>query len=69
MKPDKVRVENHLSIVLLRPLTKGARKWMEDNIAAEPWAWMGGAVACEPRYVADIVDGMMDEGIEVISGL
>ena len=64
-----MRVEPHGSVVLIRPLTPGAREWIDQNVGPEPWQWMGGALACEPRYVADLVDGMIADGMEIVPGL
>lgn len=65
---DKVRAELYVSVVMLRPLTPGAEVWMRRNLGAERWQWMGGALACDNRYVADIVDAMQAAGIEILPG-
>ena len=28
----------------------------------------GGMSACEPRYVVDVIDGMVEDGLEVVFG-
>lgn len=56
--PD-VQIENHGSVVLVRPLTAAAHEWIEDNIA-EP-LWYAGAVACEPRFVDGLAEAMAEE--------
>lgn len=61
-----VSVENHSSIILLRPHTDAAREWFESNVESGAF-WFGGAMACEPRYVDDIIDGMLADGLEVSS--
>lgn len=61
-----VQVENHGSIVLLRPATPAGRQWLEahcDRSGYQPFA--GGTLLCEPRYVADIVAGARQAGLEV----
>lgn len=60
-----VRVEDHGSIVLVQPLTDAAREWVTGNVPLEGWQWMGGAFACEPRYVDNLLDGMRGDGLEV----
>jgi hypothetical protein len=60
-------VENHGSIVLLRPATTCARVWLEancDRSGYQPFA--GGTLVSEPRYVADIVAGARQAGLEVL---
>jgi hypothetical protein len=64
-KPDVI-IETHGSIILIRPLKKGAREWIDEKVAWEQC--FGGAIVCEPRYVEDIVRGLIDEGFEVAHG-
>lgn len=61
-----IRIENHGSIMLLHPLTTEAWAWVEDNLPDDRQEWCGGVVV-EPRYVANIVTGMQDDGLEVES--
>ena len=63
--PD-IFVTDHGSIVLLRPATPAAREWLEthcDLSGYQPFG--GGTLLCEPRYVADIVAGAREAGLEV----
>lgn len=54
----KVRVEwNGGSIVLVRPLDKAARAWLEAHTDGQ---WFGGALACEPRYVEALLAGFAE---------
>ena len=54
------------SVVLIEPQTDAARAWVEENIGQDngyqPY-WP--TVTCERRYVADILDGMVADGLEV----
>ena len=52
----QISIEDHGSVVLLRPQTSEARMWLEEHVASEPWQWFGGALACEPRYVDDVLN-------------
>ncbi len=56
-------VENHLSLVLVRPLTGACNEWLDDNVVNPETQWFGGALVCEPRYVADLVAGMEGDGL------
>lgn len=67
--PD-ISVENHGSIFLLRPLNVAATNWLDtvtnhDIDDADAAQWFGGALVVEPRYVADIVNGAREAGLEV----
>jgi hypothetical protein len=57
-------VENHGSIFLLRPVTPPARAWVSEHIP-EDAQFFGEAVCVEHRYVADIVAGIRECGLEV----
>ncbi len=59
-----VNIENHGSLVLIRPLTEAASDWLDENIS-EDAQHFGGAVVVEPRYVEAIVEGMQNDGLEV----
>jgi hypothetical protein len=52
-------VEDHGSIVLVRPLTLDVRDWLES---VTDGSWFGGALVVEPRYVGDLVAGLISEG-------
>ena len=58
---EHVAIENHGSIVLVRPLTEEAKAWLEENVETESWQWWSGALAVEPRCVETLVAGMMEE--------
>ena len=58
-----IRIENHGSIFLLKPITDEGEAWLADNIFNAEW-WCGAPVV-EPRYVADIVHGAVEDGLEV----
>jgi hypothetical protein len=63
--PD-IRVENHGSIVLLRPATPAGRTWLEANCHRSGYpAFSGGTLLCEPRLVAGIIPGAREAGLEV----
>jgi hypothetical protein len=61
--PD-FRFANHGSICLLQPLTSAARDWIDMRLPLD-LQLLGSAVAIEPRYAADILSGLTDEGLTV----
>lgn len=63
-RPLDVRIENHGSLYLLRPISVGAKEWIEDNIPTDA-QWFGGALVVEPRYVSDILVGLRSDGLVV----
>jgi hypothetical protein len=60
-----VRIEPNGSVTLVRPLTLAGQEWLDDNTATEEWQWFGGALAVEPRYVADLAEGMTADGLTI----
>ncbi len=59
-----IRIEDHGSIVLLRPCSGRATEWLLEHV--DPSAtYFGSALVVEPRYVADIVEGAVAAGLVV----
>ena len=54
-------IENHGTIVLVRPLTPDVKAWLEENVE-EAAMWYGGALVVEPRYVEGLIEGLIEEG-------
>ena len=59
-----VHVVNHHSIVLFHLNTPEASRWVEENVTHEA-QFFGTALVVEPRYVAALVAGMREDGLEV----
>lgn len=62
-----LRRESHGSIVLLRPRTSAGRAFVREVLAENPEAQaFGGALAVEPRYVANLIEiARIEHGLEV----
>jgi len=59
-----IRIENHGSLALFRPLNDEARAHLEENVSEEA-QWFGGALAVEHRYVVGLAEALQGEGYEV----
>jgi len=57
-------VENHGTIVLIRPLTDDVETWLRDNVDSEA-QWFGRALACEPRCCQPLIEAMCEEGFVI----
>lgn len=57
-------VQNECTIFLLRPLSQAAQTWIDENLSPDRTTF-GDAVAVEHRYIADIIDGIRADGLEV----
>jgi len=63
-----VEVEDLGSIVLLRPKSDAAREWIDENLQLEDWQWYEGGAAIEHGYADAIIEGMKDDGLNVVGG-
>ena len=57
-------VTNHGSIFTLAPETPAARDWVDEWLPADAM-WHGSAVVVEHRYIEDIVEGIINDGLTV----
>ena len=57
-------VQNHGSIFLLIPNTEAAKEWINAHIP-EDAPTIGPNIAVEHRYIGDIVDGIVKDGLTV----
>lgn len=57
-------VEDHFSLVLLRPYSDEADAWISENVADDAQFWAG-ALVVEPRYVDGILTGMQNDGLVI----
>ena len=63
-----IRVEDHGTVVLMRARSERGEAWMGEMIVTEAWQHFGGAIACEPRFVVDVIDGAEADGLVVEFG-
>jgi hypothetical protein len=59
-------VENLGNIVLLTPLTEGARKWVAQRLPEDRQTPGRVAIVVEPRHLPDCLDGIEGDGLEVL---
>jgi len=50
------------SIILLQPLTNNARNWTEERLP-EDAQYFGDSVVIERKYFADVLRGLVDDGL------
>jgi hypothetical protein len=55
-------VENHGSIMLVRPDDEAEREWLGENTSEES-QWFGGALVVEPRYLEALLDGLAGNSV------
>jgi hypothetical protein len=59
------RVTYHGTLTTITPLTDRCREWVETNVEIEPWQRFGNAIAVEPRYVEQLAEAMIEDGLVV----
>jgi hypothetical protein len=66
VEPD-VSINNHGSVCMVSALTDAAKDWVNEHVHLEDWQMWGAGVtfACEPRYVDNLIDGMVNDGLLV----
>lgn len=55
-----IRLENHFTLWLARPMSAEGREWLETHTDGQ---WFGGALVIEPRFVDLVVDGAIGDGL------
>ena len=58
---------NHGSLRILYALTPDARRWVDDHLPNDAMHWGPCGTVIEPRYVGDIVHGIVNDGLVVHS--
>jgi hypothetical protein len=61
---EDFELQDEGSLYLLRPLTVQAAEWLGEHIEHNRQMF-GTAVVVEHRYIADIVCGIRDDGLEL----
>ena len=56
-------VANHGSILILHALTDAAREWVDEHLPSHAMTWGRNGTVVEPRYIADIVEGIRAAGL------
>ena len=62
--PDII-IRDEGSIFMVRPVSDAGKQWIDDNVPTEPWQWVEEAFSVGHRYITDIIDGMLADGIVV----
>ena len=59
------RFHNHGSLIGIVPITLVAQDWINENVDAQAYSWMGPVLYAEPRYAHTIADAMIAAGLTV----
>ena len=56
-------VSNHGNVIILYALTDAAEQWAEDHLPGDVMMWGQNGYVVEPRYIGDILAGIVDNGL------
>jgi hypothetical protein len=59
------QIADHGSIISIRPLNAAACQWLDENVVAELWQWVQGALCVEARFARDLIIEIAEAGFEV----
>jgi hypothetical protein len=59
------QIADHGSIITVRQVSEAARQWLDENVDAEPWQWLAGALCAEHRFARVLVDEIAAAGFEI----
>lgn len=62
-----LRIESHGSVALLFAESEAGQAWLDENVQVESWQMYAGGIACEPRMLLPLVEGAVEDGLEVTS--
>ena len=63
--PPDFRLDSCLALILLRPETPAAERWIDDHLARIGMECFDGALVIAPESVAPLVKGIRGDGLEV----
>ena len=53
------------SLIGFQPMTDAAYEFMDEQVQAESWQWMGPILWVDVRLARDLMQGMIDHGLEL----
>lgn len=59
-----IEISDEGSLALFHLQTDTARSWVEEHVAADARYW-GSALVVEPRFAADLAEGMSQDGLTI----
>jgi hypothetical protein len=58
-------IADHSSIITIAPVSEAAQDWIDENVASEPWQWLGGALCVDHRCARDLVAEIAATGFDI----
>lgn len=61
-----MRIRDEGTIIMLIPEQPAERDWLEQNVSAEPWQWLGPNLCIEWRYFEPLATGLIEAGFTLV---
>jgi hypothetical protein len=58
-------ITDHGSIIMIAPVSDGALVWLDENVASEPWQWLGSALCVDHHCAGDLIDAIATAGFDI----
>ena len=59
------QIADHGTIIRIQPMNEAASRWLDENVVAEPWQSLGGALCVEHRFAGDRLDEIAAAGFDI----
>ena len=60
-----VRLSDEGSLIGFTPISEAAQDWFRLHVEAEDWQWMGDTLWIDHRFARDLMQGIVDDGLEL----
>lgn len=58
-----IQLHNEGSLVGFLPLTEEGRTWLREEVQAEAWQFLGGALYVDHRMASPLIEAACDDGL------
>jgi hypothetical protein len=60
-----IEIINDGTMVGLKPVSDAGKQWMENNVQAEGWQYLGSVLYVDQRTAGPIIEGAAADGLEI----
>ncbi len=60
-----IATTNEGNIVTVRPTSPRGKAWLDENVEAAPWQWLGDVLCVDHALAGDLIAGMRADGLTV----
>lgn len=60
-----IQLHDQGSLIGFQPMTDAGYEFMDKHVHTESWQWMGPVLYVDARMARDLMQGMIDHGLEL----